>query len=540
MSPKRGGHYCCVVLCHHNQKRDGKLGISFFRFPKNDPQRDLWLKAVRRKNSDGTPWIPNKEARICSAHFYLGKRSDDPDSPSFVPTVLPHKTVKVNEDRIARRKHRESVKIKSKTQTEEAKEPKNIAQEIVATVFSTQDLSVSGGSHASLNTEPVKCFIEGYCQTLKLRHSSGIFNLECETRPNMYDENCLDVATTANVPQHEDQGVQAVKYREIPSRAIGTSTENTHSDNGGMQYFLNLPKSHFQSLTGLSRKMFDFLLYKLGQNLTSSRFIQREMKLFLFLVKMKLNLPYIAMNAMFNVSAQTVSQIFVEVLKVAHDCTKNFIIWYDRKTIYARMPKSIKKDFPNAKVIIDASEVEIERLKSTKACVQTYSSYKSRHTLKFLVGCAPSGEIMFISKGFGGKATDAEITVRSGILNYLEPGDVVLADKGFPLIETKVNSGGGILVMPPFKESRQQFTEEKNESGYKCSSARIHVERCIERMKRFKVLDFIPRNLLEHSDMILVTIAGLCNLFPVLIRDSQGNEMYEAKENGQEAEESFN
>jgi hypothetical protein len=71
------------------------------------------------------------------------------------------------------------------------------------------------------------------------------------------------------------------------------------------------------------------------------------MKLFLFLVKMKLNLPYIAMNALFNVSAQIASQVFTEVLKVAHDCTKNFIIWHDRETINARMPKSIKKDFPN-------------------------------------------------------------------------------------------------------------------------------------------------------------------------------------------------
>jgi hypothetical protein len=88
------------------------------------------------------------------------------------------------------------------------------------------------------------------------------------------------------------------------------------------------------------------------------------------------------------------------------------------------------------------------------------------------------------------------------------------------LIETKLKSAGGTLVMPPFKQSGQ-FTKEQNDAGYKCASARIHVERCIERMKRFKILDFFPHHMLKHCDTILVTIAGLCNLLPNLIRDDK-------------------
>jgi hypothetical protein len=71
--------------------------------------------------------------------------------------------------------------------------------------------------------------------------------------------------------------------------------------------------------------------------------------------------------------------------------------------------------------------------------------------VKFLIGCAPSGEVTFISPTFGGRTRDTEITVQSGFLDLIEVGDVILADKGFPRIEKDLNSAGGLLVMPPFK-----------------------------------------------------------------------------------------
>ena len=58
-----------------------------------------------------------------------------------------------------------------------------------------------------------------------------------------------------------------------------------------------------------------------------------------------------------------------------------------------------------------------------------YSTYKSHFTLKYLIACAPSGETMFISRGYGGRTTDFEITCQSGFIDHVEVGDVVLADK---------------------------------------------------------------------------------------------------------------
>ena len=98
----------------------------------------------------------------------------------------------------------------------------------------------------------------------------------------------------------------------------------------------------------------------------------------------------------------------------------------------------------------------------------------------------------------------------------MEQDDVILADKGFPHIETNIAEVGGVLVIPPFKQGSRQFKSKENADGYKTASVRIHVER----MKRFnKVLHFLCHHHLQVIDDILIIIAGICNCLPDLIND---------------------
>ena len=50
--------------------------------------------------------------------------------------------------------------------------------------------------------------------------------------------------------------------------------------------------------------------------------------------------------------------------------------------------------------------------------------------LKFLVACAPSGEIMMLSKCFLGGTPDGMTVLKSDLLKLLEKQDQLLADKG--------------------------------------------------------------------------------------------------------------
>lgn len=68
--------------------------------------------------------------------------------------------------------------------------------------------------------------------------------------------------------------------------------------------------------------------------------------------------------------------------------------------------------------------------------------------MKFLIGISPAGVISFVSDAWGGKTSDREIVIDSWILNLLEPGDDVIAYKGFT-IRDLLHEKGCTLNIPP-------------------------------------------------------------------------------------------
>ena len=55
--------------------------------------------------------------------------------------------------------------------------------------------------------------------------------------------------------------------------------------------------------------------------------------------------------------------------------------------------------------------------------------------------------VSFISKGWGGCASDQFITEHSGFLRQVLSGDIILADRGF-LIEESLGARGASLYIP--------------------------------------------------------------------------------------------
>ena len=91
----------------------------------------------------------------------------------------------------------------------------------------------------------------------------------------------------------------------------------------------------------------------------------------------------------------------------------------------------------------------LERLSSLSARAETYSSYKSHNTVKFLVAVSPTGAVIFVSKCWGGRVSDRHLTVHSGFLDKLTLWRSHLRDRGFNIAADDLALIGASLSIPP-------------------------------------------------------------------------------------------
>lgn len=116
-----------------------------------------------------------------------------------------------------------------------------------------------------------------------------------------------------------------------------------------------------------------------------------------------------------------------------------------------------------------------------------------------------------------GSISDPDIVKKSGYLEKLQKGDVVMADKGF-LIRDELAEVGASLVMPNFLKGKNQFTAEESTHNKKIAVLRIHVERCMERLKNWHIFDrSMPILLADTASDTWIVVACISNFWPPLI-----------------------
>ena len=177
----------------------------------------------------------------------------------------------------------------------------------------------------------------------------------------------------------------------------------------------------------------------------------------------------------------------------------------------------------NTAIVLDCTEICVQKQKCLNERILIYSQYKSAHTLKYLIGIAPSGLITFVSKGYGGKASDKHIFEQTCLIEMLEPhSDFIMTDKGF-YIEKNCSKIFIELIKPPYLKQRSQFTQsEAVFCKKKIAHARFNVERSTGRLKTLMILkSVIQYHLLNLMNQIMVIIASVTNSSTSILGDDK-------------------
>ena len=214
----------------------------------------------------------------------------------------------------------------------------------------------------------------------------------------------------------------------------------------------------------------------------------------------------------YGIKSTMVSKIYRKWLPGIASSLKGLLVWPSRAEVRLNMPQAFKRHYRDCVCIIDCSEVFIERPKNLTARAQTWSNYKHNNTLKYLIGISPAGAVTFLSAGWGGRVSDKQITIESGFLKKVMPGDCILADRGF-LIEDELNRVGAYLKIPKFTKGKSQLPAKDVDDSRKLSNVRIHVERVIGQLKKFRLLqNTIPISQVDLLDNAMIVISALVNL----------------------------
>ena len=258
-------------------------------------------------------------------------------------------------------------------------------------------------------------------------------------------------------------------------RGYAAPTRDFLNSDDKVQFYTGLPS--FEILRVVSEHVSPFVARR-----TVS--LDRFQEFFKVLMKLRLNVPLQDLAYRFKVSQLTVSRIFSSWLVIMDNTLSPFVSWPEREHLWRTMPQCFMYSFGRkVTVVIDCFEIFIEKPTNLLARAQTYSNYKNHNTIKILIGITPQGTISYVSEAWGGRTSDKYLTENCGFLEYLIPGDMVMAYRGFTISES-VGLKHAKLVIPAFTKGKDQLDPVDVESTRGIENVRIHVERVIGLLRR--------------------------------------------------------
>ncbi|KAJ8671885.1 hypothetical protein QAD02_003144 [Eretmocerus hayati] len=245
--------------------------------------------------------------------------------------------------------------------------------------------------------------------------------------------------------------------------------------------------------------------------------------IYLVLKKIRTNLPFSILGYYFSLSASQAARVFEKSVDKMSDFFKQLIIWPNKDDILSNLPITFRYRYSKVQSIIDCFEIEIEKPSNALFQALSWSDYKKCNTVKYLISVTADGLISFISDGAAGRASDVSVVENCGYLDVLPEACSVLADRGFKGLDPLLQKKKCDLIRPPSVQKETKCSKEEVKLTKQIASIRIHVERTINRIRNYRILDIharIDNHLIGHLDSMVNIVCGLVNLQTPIIRQT--------------------
>lgn len=120
---------------------------------------------------------------------------------------------------------------------------------------------------------------------------------------------------------------------------------------------------------------------------------------------------------------------------------------------------------------------------------------------------------------YEGAISDREIFIKSKFVDLLEPGDLVIGDRGFT-VHDNVEAKQAHLNIPPFLNGRSRLTEQEEIQTKRIAKQRIYIEHAIGRIKQFRLLQkVLSLNMRGTISQMVFVCACLTNFQSPIVID---------------------
>lgn len=499
---------CCYGICNSDTRYPERLkdGVSFVPFPKpvsNLEKCKRWIRLCGRPHNQLNVNIMGHHSKakhfyVCTKHFIDG--CPTAENPDPVPAIASDRVTPARRPPKPRPMSEPPRKMARTALTETFSN--NTPKEVVCSTSSEPQLQKPNNQTSSTvvkeNTE---------------KRNSDLLAMAAENRQLK--------CQIAKLTQENENFLRNLQQREPQEKSCMLSVEklkeNVKKDE--FVYYTGLPEDRFSVL-------FKFLVpcdepFSRSRTISSREKMKMEDQLLMVMVKLRQNFDFSHLGYLFGISQQDANVIFTDWIQYMFFRCGSVPIWPHRDTIIAHMPSRYREEFPCTVVIIDGTELKIQRAISMTRQSQSYN------TLKGLVGIDPRGSIMFVSMLFGGSISDTELTEQSGFLRLLEDlkndgklkdGDGIMVDKGFQ-IQEEVEKLGLKLIIPPFAQRGSQMSPSDIALTENIAKHRVHVKRAIARVKNFKILSHrIDLSHFPYINQIWFVCCFLTNFMDFLIK----------------------